>query len=810
MKLTRYSPLLSLILLLACMLALFMLVPWESFRWTIESIEELSVDAAFVLALPALFQSGAQYGSDVVFTYGPWGLLASPIVPSNIYPIFVVINSVIVIAVISIGFTVVMKSKVSLVVRLILFLGFLGLITLWVGGLDQGFWFFPSLYLGLYQVFHSEEKRPRVQLILALVAAVAAAWVGLVKFNVFVLGLSIQIIILVLDLSFRRLPYIFAVWVGTTAIAWVAAGQQISHLPIWFLASLDLSGGYADAMSKGFFNPYNLSTVTILAGFLLCFLATAWLVATQLESRRIRCGFFLSCAVCAGLAWQHAIGGNQIEQGIGEIFVALWFLIAVSPMRPNAWKVSLQPATLALLTVFLGCQVVKGSGSSYLENIAKKLGEKSSALARVINGEFSAPQESWGLLMASIRKGVPIRTDLQGSADIYPQHTAVVIAHPQFQYTPRPAYLSLNAHTTTLAKRNAEYLKINGPEVVLFQVLHPSRSVDSRHPATADGPSWPELISRYELYDADNEFLILKKRAEPLPYRLAPLSLKRVGWGDELRLPRGQKLLWAEMRVKPSLLGRLLKPFYKAPHVILEQTLADGTETRHQIVPALGEAGFLLSPFVAETASFARLMQTSIVTQSRPSDRVISIRVKTEPKMEWFWSSSVQIDLFELEIRNDAPRLLPDRLASSLILRDLVHNAEKCMFPPSPKVVSGGTSPLYVFHAPCSTTIPVISDWHGVKLSYGLQYADHPNEPASNGAEIRVIGLGADGEPLKKVSRYLDPARRNDDRGQQQILLDWSPGSITQLRIEFDPGPGADAVYDHTYISDIQLLADAR
>jgi hypothetical protein len=85
-------------------------------------------------------------------------------------------------------------------------------------------------------------------------------------------------------------------------------------------------------------------------------------------------------------------------------------------------------------------------------------------------GENRPWQIAWDQLMSDIRYRVPLPPRLQGAADVYPQHTAVVFAQPELTYAPRPAYLSLNAHTKRLANANATHLKSeNAPNILCFK-----------------------------------------------------------------------------------------------------------------------------------------------------------------------------------------------------------------------------------------------------------------------------------------------------------------------------------------------------
>lgn len=68
-------------------------------------------------------------------------------------------------------------------------------------------------------------------------------------------------------------------------------------------------------------------------------------------------------------------------------------------------------------------------------------------------------------------------------------------------------------------------------------------------------------------------------------------------FGESIPLPQGAgSLLWAELEIQRSAAGNIIQQLYKSPHVF-------------QIVPELGEAGFLISPLVQNNVAFGKLYQ---------------------------------------------------------------------------------------------------------------------------------------------------------------------------------------------------------
>lgn len=317
-------------------------------------------------------------------------------------------------------------------------------------------------------------------------------------------------------------------------------------------------------------------------------------------------------------------------------------------------------------------------------------------MLEVLSGSPTAQMAQWQDLMASIREALPLPSDLRGRADIYPQHTGVVIADPDLVYAPRPAYLSLNAHTKALALANAAYLRSTGaPDVVVFQILPLSLSVNNRLPATVDGPSWPELLARYQLSSTTPDFLVLKHRDQPLAQHFRPIDEVDAAWDQTIVLPRAKSgLLWAEVQIDRSTIGNAIDFAYKAPQVLIELTTSGGASTSYQIVPGLGAAGFLVSPQITDTAGFLHLAQgTANLTAIQTGD-IRSINFNSPGAPSGFWVPKIRIRFYDLSFSKvPKPAMSPTIPGES----ELIGRCIDCRYPgrlllsPTPEKMNGNT-----------------------------------------------------------------------------------------------------------------------
>ncbi|MGY4350495.1 hypothetical protein ACVWXM_006988 [Bradyrhizobium sp. GM7.3] len=216
--------------------------------------------------------------------------------------------------------------------------------------------------------------------------------------------------------------------------------------------------------------------------------------------------------------------------------------------------------------------------------------------------------------------------------------------YPKLVYDPRPAYLSLNAHTRKLAEQNAAFLRSErAPHWVLFE-LKAEEQVNDRYPATDDGLSWPEIWSRYDL-KSHGTFLVYERRPEVLPFQFRQIKSDTATFNQVVQIDPSVRT-WAKIDVRRAPLGKIMGAIYKAPQIFLNIVYDDGLPVKYQIVPELGRAGFLLSPSITSTDEFASIS----------GRRVKTIRLSVEDHNDWFYEPDFRLEFSELVIGDSAER----------------------------------------------------------------------------------------------------------------------------------------------------------
>jgi hypothetical protein len=196
---------------------------------------------------------------------------------------------------------------------------------------------------------------------------------------------------------------------------------------------------------------------------------------------------------------------------------------------------------------------------------------------------------------------------LPGGADLYSYEQTILFAHG-LPYQPRPVIQSYSAYTPELAELNAAHLRT---AAAARNLLFSIQTIDGRFPSLDDGRSWPELLTRYDLKgaaDDQGKFLLLSKTAVPREFHLLSLKNTTATFGAPVMLPAATNgPVWAEIEIKKTLTGSVVSTLYKPPLLWLTVLLKNGAQHRFRLVPGQAAGGFLLSPLIADTKSFAAL-----------------------------------------------------------------------------------------------------------------------------------------------------------------------------------------------------------
>ena len=583
------------------------------------------LDDAWTQALHLAFSEHWQFGTAVVFTYGPWGFLARGYYPPT-YLIAMMSWTVLSLVFLGASWRLArhfFKNEWPSVIWLV---GFTAAATIPAGeDFNNRLVAWGVLLLGLH--FFVEEGAFSL---LQAALTISLGWMSLVKFT----GLTESVVIvgvIAADNLFRqrRFPWIVPVWGAGLLFFWFAAGQQVRLLLPFLSNSWQITSGYTEAMMLA--GPTEFRDAI---GFLLTAGLIGALIGRLVWLRHQKAGVL----PLAGLAmilfivfklgfvrngWQHASTAAMALVLIALVGLAL---------AQTATKITRQAAagglvlTLVYAAVVFNCWLPgEGLGKQLVESFS--LHSLFAPVAASVTGDLRSTYEK---KLTDGRRDFPL-PPIPGRVDLYSYGQTILFANG-LAYAPRPVMQSYSAYTPALARLNASYLRsARAPDNLLFAV----QTIDDRFPSLDDGLSWPVLLTRYDpksLLGKQGGFLLLSRSANPRSFQMIPLQTLSARFGEPVAVPAmSNNPLWAEIEINKSVVGRMALLFYKPPELRLTVILKNRSQQSFRLVPGQASGGFLLSPLIADTKAFAALAGSSW-RQDLAGAEVVSMVISADTK----------------------------------------------------------------------------------------------------------------------------------------------------------------------------------
>jgi hypothetical protein len=458
----------------------------------------------------------------------------------------------------------------------------------------------------------------------------------LVKGSTVFLGASIAGVCVVAFVARRRPLAALACVAAPAAMlmaCWLAAGQGVSTLPGYFIGMAPIVSGYTEAMALDgnmldvwiYLAASGLLLLSILAGRKTTRPARAFLMTVF--------SLYLFVAFKAGFV-RH--DGHAVIAGIAILFAAFQLPLAFSS------KGAPLLVAVALCSWWqIDRQTIKTPIDLLPRIMVATYTDAWQGLRHRMAGD-DWPNREYQASVASIRAQAAFPV-LAGTTDIYSFDQAYLIASGN-TWSPRPMFQSYSVYTPALAGLNRQFLfGKRAPDNIIFKV----QPIDGRLPSLEDGASWPVLLQRYKPVRMRNGFLFLKKDpgAGPFvePVRVAAGTYRL---GQRIALPSSGQPVFAQIRFKPTLPGRLAAIVFKPSQLSIQLELADHRWKDFRMVAGMAESGFLISPLIEDTAEFGLLYAKPGLLDSK---RVIAMRMYLPGRRSRYWQDQYEIVFSRVE-----------------------------------------------------------------------------------------------------------------------------------------------------------------
>ena len=625
------------------------------FPWHLRVIKT-GLDNSFRYAQNELFVREAQFASDVLVQYGPYGFLKNDLYhPDTVHlllavrvVLFVVFAALAARASNRLGLTFMRAgiwiALLTAVVRFgepfFLTLGLLAFLVFWLAGNDEEriIWSPVALVLALASLMQFTYALASVGLIGAIVLTVFIQWRSESPHGRARLGWAPLVEAFVW-------PALFGLGV---LFLWVAAGQDAGAVATFVDSRLQLTAAYS--MSHSLAGP--IWQVVVFDAAAAVFLAVFSVRETQ-RSGLLAVPVILVLGMLLILIHKHAFVRHDAGHAAYGAFGGFCLALVFGPfMLRRAEGVGQRPRrtgpVLASLLLFLASALLitydaeHWYGARFFRHLdlvttAKRM--------RTAIAEPDVVRFRHARATARIRKAEPLPR-LDGTVDVYPWEMSLAYAH-DLQLESRPTLQSYQAGEPGLAQRNVRHVAWpDGPDHLLFRV----ETIDHRYPSMDDGPSWPTIIAGYGIRSVGRRHLVLDKRSRQRRLVWGETAASDLTFGERLEVKHGRgRLLWVRIRMERTAAGRAAAAVLRGPVPYVRVELANGTERWHRIVPGMARSGFLLSPLVDDTRAFSFVLEGSW-PERLDEKRIRSLSFASEFGEDWYWKPTIRVEIQELNI----------------------------------------------------------------------------------------------------------------------------------------------------------------
>ena len=449
---------------------------------------------------------------------------------------------------------------------------------------------------------------------------------ALIKASFFTAGFASLALVLVCWLRQRKFKNAMILALAAPAgfiSCWMVCGQSISHIVPWIWHGLELESGYSGAM-----NLVPKTSVLCPALAALALFATA-LIAMISRARRelITWAVLITLVQYGFLAWKEGF----TRCGDWHAFVFLWFLplamaffllndLSGAPKVSRRWDLNFAFATSMAFCLVAAHFQLPGFAWKQVTDWPRRFAHNTWAIAATLSGHS-------GALYADCRESKNFQMllldhaqDVIGSESVdvmnYLQLAAVI---NNMNYQPRPVFQGFVAYTPTLQRLNEEYFQsAQRPRYVMIC----QQATDGRFPALEDSSALNYVLNNYVPVARDGRFLILHQQSAKEP-ELHLVYEQTLRFGEQLDLrPWVRSPLFMSVEIHPSFLGRAVTILYQQ-HPLHMRVSKNQQEERYRIVPSMAERPFLVSPLLNSNFDVMNLYA------SQPGKEVDTVRFET-------------------------------------------------------------------------------------------------------------------------------------------------------------------------------------
>jgi len=585
------------------------------------------------------------FGTEIVFTYGPWGYLVSRrFLPHQhgTQMAIVTLLSLVVAAgvclvawrfnlfwrVLMVTLFIYLTANIDpradvLIYSAILFWGWLCLVT---SGIRWSFYCFCFALVAVFGIMVKANF-----LFVALLSTVVISTESLLKGRV----RAAMILPLGLGLLFT--------------LAWLSAGQSLLQLPAFFAKAWSIIQGYDQVVGL------DAPVTFVTRGFLVVIFALAATLIRALNAdplleavpfyRTQWRSVLITAWLCMFLfvVWKHGfVRADLYHMGF---FFGLVPLLALSLELLPCSKPLARLSSRGL--VIAGCAIAVVTveslfSSSFKSSLAQPFAGLRENLKSLLQPSIveHAQRELYEKARAAAQ--LPNLSERIGrsSVDVFGQQCYAIFNN--MNYRARPVFQSYLAYNERLATLNEQfYFSENAPKYVLFRL----NAADRKFPPLEDSRLLRHLLLNFSPSGAKAPFLLLESRTSDRA-KLKLLHEGTAGLNERFPLPENKEgCIWLEVSIEPNWRGRLMQVLYKPGKTRIAFWAPDmRTSLSRSGAPApMLAAGFIASPLLLKTQDVRDFLDGA--SMIRPA----AFSIELSPEVQRYWKPTFLFRIYSVE-----------------------------------------------------------------------------------------------------------------------------------------------------------------
>ena len=546
------------------------------------------LDPSWVYAINELPYTGAVFGLDVVFSFGPLGYLIIPVdIGSNLLQAGVlwVMGQALIVA---LGIHHYRRSNgLESLLAFVLLLLLAGS----VGELDE---YRILVLLGL-----ALSVAPRDRTMWTVATVFAAVLAGVLSFTrlstgliaVVMLGLSAAGWLARRDTRARAVTVVVLLpFLATTATLMVVLFGGPGPMFEWVGASWEYASGYSEAMS--FPGP---GILLVLVGAAIAVYAITAVVLVRRAGTVTPVALALGALILFGL--RHGVVRHHARFVPAIVLGSIAVLVLVVGSRRAAIEGA--AAATVVLALTIGAAGVPECFCPWRpEALAPSQGWNALvSLVRLEETRERVAAESADRLSEDRLPPSIVAATRGGSVDAIPWEIAFMPAN-DFPWQPNPVIQTYSAYTSDLDRRTgAHFASVEAPRSLLVLFTE----IDARHPMLGAPATWRSILERYEPTGVPpekgpwGEVALLRRRSQPEGVEQRRIGATAGQIGRWIEIPRSNGLVFGSIKLRHDLGGRLASLLWRVDPVLLDLQLAEGGTITVRFLPSTAENGLLLN-----------------------------------------------------------------------------------------------------------------------------------------------------------------------------------------------------------------------